>query len=133
MFIEPIKSILHPVNQLNQCHLNAPQSSRYTLCLAEQVCLDFRLVLPCASAPQELTHKGCGDASMRKRRAQATSVKHGEKRKWQPKQGQIEQSLGDLCVRGGCAGNVCLKKNPEMQRTSPQDDHITREMNAPFV
>lgn len=88
---------------------------------------------PSASAPQELTHKGCGDASMRKRRAQATSLKHSERESGNQNKGKLSNPWGDLCVRG----NVCLKnKTTEIalkMRIIPQDDHITPQMNEAFV
>ncbi|KAK2917437.1 hypothetical protein Q8A73_004183 [Channa argus] len=87
----------------------------------------------CASARQELTRKGCGDASMRKRRAQATSLKHGERESGnQNMGGQVEQS------RGGGSRAALETSAPRRRRKCanahcPDDDHITLGMNGVFV
>lgn len=84
---------------------------------------------PCASAAQELTHKrlrGCFHAET-PRAGNLTEAQW--KRKWQPKQGQIEQPLGDLYVQGGGAGNVCLRRRKK-KKTHPE---ISPLMCAPSL
>lgn len=75
---------------------------------------------PCAPAPQELTQKkkGCGDASMRKRRAQATSVEHGERESGNQNKGKLSSPRG-ICARIGWR----IRK-PFKTRTILHDDHI---------
>ncbi|CAB1434636.1 unnamed protein product [Pleuronectes platessa] len=86
-----------------------------------------------ASAPQELTHKGCGDASMRKRRSQATSLRHVERESGNHNKGKLSSPGG---VWGGTSAKVKQqeKRDRALKMCSiPQDDHAALEMNGPFV
>lgn len=75
-----------------------------------------------ASAPQELTHKGCGDASMRKRSAQATSLNHSKRESGNQNKGKLSSPWG-ICRGWRCCWKCLLwKKNPK-SRYSPKNVH----------
>ncbi|KAK9524115.1 hypothetical protein VZT92_017981 [Zoarces viviparus] len=84
-------------------------------------------------------HKGCGDASMRKRHAQATSVKHSGRESGNQNKGTLSSPWGICACRVAVLQTSAEKKkkkrenNREIAHTIPQDDHITPHMNEAFV